>query len=113
MQQIRAIIQLLEKRFSYRSISRELKIHRKPITDYDKLFIASGLSYSALRQLSDEDLATLVFPRQGIARTEDERYKDFTSRLKYFITKLRRMGLTRPILPSNVSGTEYCAHIST
>jgi hypothetical protein len=54
MQQIRAIIQLLEKRFSYRSISRELKIHRKPITDYDKLFIASGLSYSSLRQLSDE-----------------------------------------------------------
>jgi hypothetical protein len=97
-QQIWAIIQLLEKRFSYRSISRDLKIHRKPITDYDKLFIASGLSYSALRQLSDEDLATFVFPRQGIDRTEDERYKDFTYRLGYFNTELKRTGVTRLLL---------------
>ena len=120
MQQIRAIIQLIDKGYSYRKIARELKINRKPITDYDKLFIASGLPYSSLRQLSDEDLVAIVFPRQGIAKPENDRHKDFTDRLGYFLTELKRTGVTRLLLweeyrkeyPDGYGYTQFCVHLT-
>jgi transposase len=119
MQKIRAIIQLLEKGYSYRGIAKELKINRKPITEYDSRFMASGLSYSSLRQLSDQELSGIVYSRPNTTQSENERQIDFKSRLSYFIAELKRTGVTRFLLweeykkeyPEGYSYTQFCFHL--
>lgn len=117
MQLIRSIIQYLEKGFSYRRISQELKVSRKPITQYDKLLKATGFTYEQLRQLKDEELARIVYPETPPPPLiDEERRADFISRIEYFTTELRRTGVTRLLLweeyrkehPGGYGYTQFC-----
>jgi hypothetical protein len=61
MQQIRSIIQLLEKGYSLRSISAQIGLSRQPVTFYAARLRNAAYSLEALRQFSDEDLAAIVY----------------------------------------------------
>ena len=61
MQQIRALLQLLEKEFSLRAISAQLRLSRPTVTLYVIRIKASTLTLKALRHLSDADLAAIVY----------------------------------------------------
>ena len=61
MQQIRSIIQLLEKEYSLRAIAAEIGLSRQPVTFYVTRLKASTYSFEALRQLSDAALAAIEY----------------------------------------------------
>ena len=61
MQQIRALIQLLEKGYSLRAISSQLGISRQPITLYAARLRSAAYSLEELRHFSDNDLANIVY----------------------------------------------------
>src|SRR5262252_5814689 len=117
MQLIRSIIQLLEKGYSYRSIATELKVNRKPVTTYCKKLILSGHPLTALRQLSDTDLAAIVYSAPKEQDPEENlRRREFDFRLEYFLSELNRTGVTRLLLwqeyrieyPAGYGYTQFC-----
>lgn len=96
MQQIRAIIQYLERGFSLRAISSQLGICRPTITLYATRLKKSAMPYEALRQLGDAELSSIVYtPAVTIDYSEDERHTDFNNRVLYFRNELGRPGVTR------------------
>lgn len=99
MQQIRALIQLLEKGYSFRAISRQLRISRQAASLYAIRLKMSGSSMEALRQLSDAALSAVVYaPPKPIDYSDDIRRLDFIARTPYFLTELKRTGVTRLLL---------------
>jgi predicted transcriptional regulator len=61
MQQIRTIIQLLEKGYSLRAIASEIGLSRQTVTFYATRLKASAYYPEALRQLPDASLAAIVY----------------------------------------------------
>lgn len=118
MQLIRTIIQSLEKGFSIRRISRDIKLSRKTVTLYAARLQNSQYSLTGLRQLDDADLALIVYAAQEPSATiqEDPRKAFFISRLPYFLSDLKRTGVTRLLLwqeyykenPQGYAYTQFC-----
>jgi transposase len=99
MQQIRALIQLLEKGCSLRSISAQLGISRQPVTLYAARLKNADHTLQELRQLSDNDLANIVYsPAPEVVYPDNTRRLDFIARVPYFLTELKRTGVTRLLL---------------
>ena len=99
MQQIRTIIQLLEKGFSLRAIAAQLGIARQPVTLYATRLKAAEHSLTSLRQLSDNDLAAIVYMAPPVNDASlNERKVDFAARTSYFLSELKRTGVTRLLL---------------
>lgn len=99
MQQIRALIQLLEKGFSLRAISAQLGLSRQPVTFYAARLKTSSYRLEELRQLSDEDLAKIVYnPVTETKLSDPARRQAFTDRIAYFMSELKRPGVTRLLL---------------
>jgi hypothetical protein len=104
MQQIRALIQLLEKGYSLRSISTELSMSRQPVTLYAARIRSSPYTLQDLRHLSDADLAAVVYtPPAPPDYSDDTRRLDLTARIPYYLAELKRTGVTRLLL-----WEEYC-----
>jgi transposase len=99
MQQVRSVIQLLAKGQSFRAIAKELHLSRKTITAYATRFHESGYSLHELRNLDDAALSTLIYPAATVpAYTEDIRRRDYNNRIDYFLSELKRTGVTRLLL---------------
>ena len=99
MQQIRALIQLLEKGYSLRAIAAQLGISRQPVTLYAARLKGAPYTLEALRQLSDTDLATIIYtPTAPVDFTDKPRMLDFIARIPYCLTELKRTGVTRLLL---------------
>lgn len=99
MQQIRSIIQLLEKGYSLRAISLQIGLSRQPVTFYVSRLKSAAYSLEELRQLPDTDLAAIVYaPALPVAVSENVRRQQFNSRIDYFLNELKRAGVTRLLL---------------
>ena len=99
MQQIRSIIQLLEKGYSLRSISSQIGLSRQPVTFYAARLKNAPYSLEALRQLSDEDLAAIVYaPAATTPLAESARRQELEALMPYFLSELKRTGVTRLLL---------------
>ncbi|MEO0312218.1 MAG: Helix-turn-helix domain of resolvase [Bacteroidota bacterium] len=82
MQQINAIIQLLEKGFSLRAISAQLGISRPTITLYATKLKNTAPSFDGLSQLNDASLSNIVYaPPIVIDYSDDARGMDFNNRI--------------------------------
>lgn len=93
MQQIRTIIQLLEKGYSLRAISAEIGLSRQPVTLYAARLKASTYSFEALRQLPDAALAAIVYaPQVSIPSCENGRKLELDGRMPYFLGELKTYG---------------------
>ena len=104
MQQIRSIIQLLEKGYSLRAIAAEIGLSRQPVTFYVTRIKASTYSFEALRQLPDAALAAIVYaPEVSSPLCENARRLELDGRMPYFLSELKRTGVTRLLL-----WEEYC-----
>lgn len=116
MQQIRSILQLLEKGYSYRKIAEALDVNRVPVTKYARLLKESGHPYAALRQMSDTELAGIVYPEPAAPKVDQARREDFARRLDYFLSELKRTGVTKLLLweeylkesPAAYGYTQFC-----
>jgi transposase len=106
MQQIRALIQLLEQRFSLRRIAIQLDISRQTVTFYKCRLQSSSLSLRELRQLPDADLAQVLYAPVALPDfSGDARRMDFNSRVTYLLAELKRTGVTRLLLWREYSAT--------
>lgn len=97
MQQIRTIIQLLEKGYSLRAISAQVGLSRQPVTFYVARLKNASYSLEALRQLPDEDLASIVYA-PAVTISLPARRQELNSRMAYFLSELKRTGVTRLLL---------------
>jgi transposase len=97
MQLVRRIIQLLQRGYPERSISRELKVSRTTIRRYTERFRQQQLSYSSLLALDDAHLSAIVYPPAPTPVT-DPRKSGFDALAGYFISELTRTGVTRLLL---------------
>ncbi len=124
MQLLRNLIQSLDKGLSLRHISRELKLSRKTVTLYATRLRASGYTFTALRQLDDALLASLVYTPKSADPSHTAEYlrkQDFLSRIDYFISELKRPGVTRLLLWQEYSKqnaqhfgyTQFCVLLGT
>ena len=99
MQQIRALIQLLEKGYSLRAISAQLSMSRQPVTLYAARLRSASYSLEDLRYLCDSELAAIVYAPAGqVDYSDDARRLDLTTRIPYYLTELTRTGVTRLLL---------------
>src|SRR5678809_1700825 len=117
MQVLRMLIQLLEKGFSLRSISRELQLSRKTVTQYVCRLKNSGLDLAALRGLDDASLSALVYTSsEPVVILNDARRQYFDLHVPYFVSELKRTGVTRLLLweeyrkenPGGYGYTQFC-----
>jgi len=99
MQQIRSLIQLLEKGYSLRAISAQIGLSRQPVTFYAARLKDTSYSFEALRQLPDEDLARIVYaPVVSKPLPLNARRQELDRRMPYFLSELKRTGVTRLLL---------------
>ena len=99
MQQIRTIIQLLEKGYSLRAIAAEISLSRQSVTFYATRLKASTHSFEALRQLPDAALSAIVYsPEVTLPLCENARRLELDGRMPYFLSELKRTGVTRLLL---------------
>ena len=99
MQQIRSIIHLLEKGYSLRAISAEIGLSRQTVTFYAARLKNAVYSLEALRQLADEDLGAIMYsPVASKPLPENTRLQEFDMRIPYFLSELKRTGVTRLLL---------------
>lgn len=97
MQNVRSIIQLLQRGFSSRRISRELKISRNTLKGYVDRLNASGFSLEDLQLMDDAGLSSIVYA-DAQQMQPDARRDDFRSRINYFLAELKRTGVTQQLL---------------
>src|ERR1017187_7495304 len=99
MQQIRSIIQLLEKGYSLRSISVHTGLSRQTVTLYTTQLKNASYSLEALRQLPDEDLGCIVYDTiDKKPLPKNTRRQELDLRMPYFLSELKRTGVTRLLL---------------
>lgn len=99
MQQIRSIIQLLEKGFSLRAISAQLGMSRQPVTLYAARLKSTVHSLEQLRAFTDADLAAIVYATTASPVVATDARKLYLSNLfPYFLAELKRTGVTRLLL---------------
>lgn len=99
MQQIRSIIQLLEQGYSLRAISVQTGLSRQTVTFYAKQLTSASHTLEALRQLPDDDLAGIVYaPVVTKPLPGNTRRQELDIRMPYFLSELKRTGVTRLLL---------------
>lgn len=110
MQQIRTLLQLVEKGYSLRAITAQLKLSRQAVTLYATRLKNAPIAFESLRQLSDTELAKIVYPAEAPSNFDDSvRRQEFNERVPYFQTELKRTGVTRLLLWEEYS-RECAAH---
>jgi transposase len=111
MQNVRSILQLLQRGFSGRRISRDLLLSRNTVKLYVDRFNTCAFSLEQLQQMDDAGLHAIAYADAKQLQA-DPRTGDFKSRISYFLTELKRTGVTKQLLweeykRDNSAGYEY------
>jgi transposase len=115
MQKIRTLVLQLQQGFSQRRIAQELDLSRNTVQQYVERLQACCSSLNELLGLDDHALAAIVYGHAKQVQP-DSRLDDFLSRMPYFMTELRRTGVTRQLLweeyraevPDGYGYTQFC-----
>ena len=118
MLQIRRILQLLEDNRSKRFIARELEISRNTVYRYVQRVRLSGLTVGQLLLLRDGELSQFIYD-STTTRHSNSREQEFDSQLNYFLSELKRTGVTRQLLwqeyilayPQGYAYTQFCQRL--
>ena len=89
--ELRQLIQLKQEGISNRKIAEMLGISRNTVNSYVRTFDEHGLSYQALEELSDSELAGL-FPKADYK--DSQRYGQLASYFPTFAKELQKTGCT-------------------
>lgn len=97
MLQVRRILQLLSDGYSKREINRLTGVSRNTIDAYELRFQQSGKSHTDLLELSDTELAAVVYSKETV-KDHDPRRKYLSENFDYYLKELKRTGVTRELL---------------
>jgi transposase len=119
MLQVRRILQLLSDGYSKREANRQTGISRNTIDSYELRFRQSGKSYHDLLQLSDTELAAVIYIKI-IIKDQDPRRKYLNEHFDYYKNELTRTGVTRELLwqeyrqeqPEGYGYSQFCELLS-
>jgi len=100
MQIVRTILQLLQRKTSERSITKELNISRNTVRKYAVAAKASPYACQELLAMDDPTLREIIYPSQEAPEEPDDdpRLSAFEARRAYFLKELTRTGVTKQIL---------------
>lgn len=117
MQKIRQILLFLKRGYSEREIVKQTGISRPTVHLYASLFNQTGKDHESLLSLKDSELQA-EFNKLKSAKFEpdDPRKTHFILQVPYFITELKRVGVTRYLLwqeylelyPSGYQYSRFC-----
>lgn len=116
MRKIRELLRLHEEcGLSNRQIGRVLNISRPVVRDYLVDFKLSGLTYKAIRTMSDEEIVRALERRK---KEMCERYRILSKRFPYLVKELKRPGVTLELLWREYRGqhsqgysySQFCYH---
>jgi transposase len=118
MLQIRRVLQLLQAGQSKRKISKILSSGRHTIDGYVTRVKQTGIGFSELLKLSDNELSELLYTNKPDSQP-DQRYEDLKGRLDYFQKELKRTGVTkqllwkeyREVVPAGYEYSQFCNHL--
>ncbi|MDR0230784.1 MAG: IS21 family transposase [Dysgonamonadaceae bacterium] len=121
MLQIRRMLQLMDEGRSKRYISRELGISRGTVDSYEHKIRISGLTLQQLLCLKDAEV--FCFLRENaitFTSVVERRKAELDNRLDYFLSELKRTGVTRQLLwreykssnPDGYGYTQFCEYLS-
>ncbi len=123
MSQIKQLIILNRQGQGVKSIARTLAMSKNTVKTYlfklEKLVgdPENGLGVDQLLGMEEPEIYHLFHP--GNPAYKDSRYEDFKSRLGYFVSELRRKGVTRNLLwteyrqsrPDGYGYSQFCFHL--
>jgi len=115
MKDIRRIISLLEKGFSARQISGEMRLSRNTVSNYIGRFKASSFTGEQLLKMDDAAFSAIAYASTMQSQPEPKK-EYFISRTEYFLGELKRTGVTRGLLweeykkecPNGYSYSQFC-----
>jgi transposase len=120
MQQVRLILHYLQRKQSGRKIARELGLARNTVKLYIDRIRNSSFSVDEIYQMNDADLSALVYPSLQKASPDHHRRTVLSDRTAYFLSELKRTGVTRRLLweeykkefPAGYAYPQFCELLS-
>jgi len=117
MDQIRTIIESYQKCSSIKEVCRILKVSKNTVKKYLRALSYHEINLLDALKLDDEALAKLVY--ESASCSEEKRLTHFQDQAGYFITELRRVGVTRQLLwqeylelyPQGYRYSQFCEHL--
>jgi transposase len=123
MIRLRLILQSLNRGQTVRSIARQLHISRKTVAKYAGICKGYPGGISGLLALDDSALKGILQPKPVRPYAQDDQDKRMALDLcmEYFISELKRTGVTRRLLwsqyylqnPEGYSYSQFCEHLKT
>ena len=115
MQNVRGILQLLQKGIPLRQIARELNLSRNTVKLYTDRFHACACSLEQLQQMDDARLHAIAYA-DAQQMQDNDRTHVFKLQLPYFLTELKRTGVTKYLLwqeykkndPAGFGYSQFC-----
>lgn len=119
MQTLRIILQMAERSVSGRSIARELNLSRNTVNHYLRQIKATQKSFHELRAIDDATLFELLCSPYSVAAADIRRHEHFCKVAPYFLSELKRTGVTRHLLwteyltqnPDGYRYSQFCFHL--
>ncbi len=119
---VRAIIQLLDRGCSYRTIAAQLNISRITVTKYARTCKQSKHSFQDLLSMDDATLMEVVYPKQPDEKDPiDQRLLQIRQQTEYWVKELKRTGVTKLLLwreyikkhPDGYRYSQFCKLLAT
>lgn len=99
MHQVRSVIEMLDRGYSQRQISRDLRMHRTTVKKYVDHLTGLQLSYKEVLNYESKEFEKLFVGVYKPPKTlESHRFKTLDKELPDLITELRRKGVTGQLL---------------
>ena len=100
MHQIRQVLEHLSRGTSISKIAGLMNMSRNTIKDYRDKFVLTGVSFVQLLEYNDVEVSLLIKskPPTSMLDADERRLRDFTSMLPYFLSELRKTGVTKQLL---------------
>lgn len=96
MRKVRELLKLrFQQNYSARKAAKIIGIGKTAATEYIAGFKASGLEYSSITKLTDDDLLKAITNKK---QTDNPRYIDLSEQFDYFRKELKRVGVTLHLL---------------
>ncbi|MBC8318819.1 MAG: IS21 family transposase [Desulfobulbaceae bacterium] len=114
MNKIREIIRLKEHGLTQRQIARALHVSRPVVAQYLTDLKGSGLTYSSIQSMSDDDLLAVFAKKKG----KSKRHRTLDEQFEYMARELKKKGVTLYLLweeyrrqhPDGYGYSQFCYH---